>query len=714
MNRPQTLRRAWTLRAKLLLSFTVIVVIFVGVASFNYIQIGQIKRHIDDQNDKGAMQLTALELKVVLQDLKDISSGLMISRDLQYKDKFESKKPQFGDLLAKLSDSAATDEQFKWRSQLLMARTEFLDSFDRAVSLIQNKSLTELDIQKNTESLYRESQSQRDAIFALVDNFYRDYTSASGSAVTASYDAMDQTASTMIVVAAAVLLLTLLISFVLIRSFTRPVRRLQQAVEVIAGGDLRHAINASSTSELGRLSDGFDRMVDQVRHMLSSSRAIAASLSQHADSFQRFSAVTAAANGDIMKAIEEIAAGADQQAGQTEQSAGAIAVLEQQFVELSDDAGLMKQSSGTAEDATKQGAAAVQQLSEAAAITERMIGQSMRMMESLSAKSAQIGKIVQTITDISSQTNILSLNAAIEASRAGAHGRGFSVIAEEVRVLSQETNASSKTIARIIDELQSQVRELEGCMLEAQTGLLAQNGKVEATLRAFGGIGGAMDTIAVQIDHIHDKIAQAKAQNGVLVQSVQIVASVAEETAAGVQEVNGTSQQQDESIRRIAVQADEIRHLSQRLFAEIDRFQLEAEDAAADGADAEPTAAAGVDAGAKAHVPEAATSGANAEAEAGQRKQAAGEAGAEGAAAGREAETAAKRRQAKAAAGHRAPDEKGADARGSAGANGAGPETGAAVAEASESDAPPGDDARDTPAGRDNAAEEAKKELLKV
>jgi methyl-accepting chemotaxis protein len=192
--------------------------------------------------------------------------------------------------------------------------------------------------------------------------------------------------------------------------------------------------------------------------------------------------------------------------------------------------------------------------------------------------SEHVGSISKAITDISAQTHVLALNAAIEAARSGAHGRGFSVIAEEVRKLAEETNLSSKRIAQIIAGLQERMSGLESAMRSAAAAATAQHAKVDETHAIFGMITLSMDRLSVQVNHIHEKIEAATNKTKTLVGAVHQVAAISEETAAGVEEVNSTSADQDASIRRIAEEAEEIRMLSQRLFTEISRFRIAEED----------------------------------------------------------------------------------------------------------------------------------------
>lgn len=202
-------------------------------------------------------------------------------------------------------------------------------------------------------------------------------------------------------------------------------------------------------------------------------------------------------------------------------------------------------------------------------------------LDKLVNQSKDISRITHSITEISKQTNILSLNAAIEAARAGAAGKGFAVIADEVRQLSVQTNDSSVHISRIIQELQAGMEDFQGHMMETRDSLEQQDHQVEQTLASFAAIDESITGISTQIGQIHNKVEQTRTLNSRLAESVHSVAAVAEQTAAGVQEVNASSTQQDQAIGDIARQAGEINEISQRLFREINVFKIP--EAAEDG-----------------------------------------------------------------------------------------------------------------------------------
>ncbi|MCR8630928.1 methyl-accepting chemotaxis protein [Paenibacillus radicis (ex Xue et al. 2023)] len=572
--RKMSKRPSMTLRMKLLLGFSGMLILFLAVALYNLQQVHDIKEHLNQQNDKVELKLMALELKEMVQELNIIASGLEISKKIEYIPKYNEKRKIYDGMIKRIGETATTPEQAKWRSKLISLTGDYTNTFDVAAKLIQENNLPPKDLDTNMEYLYNESQKLMGDIFINVDQFYVAYSHDAELAVASTQDLLNSTVTVMLIASVFVIFFSIAIALLLIRSFISPIKRLQQAVQSIAAGDLRFKINSSSKDELGALSSSFDQMIDQVRSMLANTQGIASYLSEHSNTFRSFSGSTAAANADILRAIKEISNGADQQASQSEQSSYIIAELEQEIIIISEFIQIVQNRSREAAFNTHAGSTSMEALKLASGTSEAILEKVYRAMEGLSSSTTQINKIVNTISDISHQTNVLAINAAIEAARAGVHGRGFSVIAEEVRHLSAQTNESSKMISSIISSLLAQTKDLESYFGDARKSFDQQNSKMGESMEAFGQIRGSMDELSVQIDHIQQQITQAKSKNGQLVESVQYVAAIAQETAAGVEEVSAAASQQDSAIHQIAAQADDILMLSQKLFEEINKFQI--------------------------------------------------------------------------------------------------------------------------------------------
>ncbi|MGG2201442.1 methyl-accepting chemotaxis protein [Paenibacillus validus] len=582
----------FTLKAKLILSFTALLLIFVAVSAFNRSQMNGIHQQVLHQNAEMNKQRLALELKIKTNEIDAVKSGYIISKDEKLIGQFEQKSADFYTLVEQIASSASNSDQRKWSAKLTNTSTEYTATFNTALQIVRNPNLSPVEMNEQLAKVHELSQVHKEYIFELVDQFNQAYESDVQAAISSSNEYVKQSQNTSLIAVLLVLVVSAGVAFLLIRSFMRPISRLQKAVRQIAQGDLTSRINNTSRDELGNLSRDFDHMIGQVRGMLQNSQRIASSLSTHSSMFREFSGSTALANKEIVRAIHEISAGAEQQAQYTELSSTTINELDEQVRDIAKFTDTMQRKSREAAINTHTGSESMEELQSAARHSEEVLHHVYQAMETLSRSSAQIARIVGTISDISTQTNVLALNAAIEAARAGVHGKGFSVIAEEVRLLSGQTNDSSKTIAVIVKSLMTQIKELEATLGEAKQSFEQQKGKMSDSLAAFQEIRQSMDELSSHIGQIHSRIAAAEDKNNQLVQSIQHVAAIAQETAAGVEEVNSSSLQQDAAIHQIAREADDILELAQWLFTEINKFKIGEAEPSTDGDPAAPEAQA--------------------------------------------------------------------------------------------------------------------------
>lgn len=308
--------------------------------------------------------------------------------------------------------------------------------------------------------------------------------------------------------------------------------------------------------------------------MLVSTRHIAEGLTELSTAFELESRMTAAAGIEISRAMNEISIGSEQQAEQAEESATGINALEQDVLEISGITDQLKQLSAETTLNTSNGALTLQALSDSALQTEDRLRIMVNSLDTLAKLTREISKISNTISDVSTQTNLLAINASIEAAHAGEHGKGFAVIANEVRELSVEAKQSSNHIFLLVQTLQKQMMVVQEKLTETEVSLEEQNGKIVQTSQSFSIIEQSAEQMAAAMTSIHSNVEQARIKNQSLVQSILVVSRIAEETAAGVQEINSSTNQQEAAVQRIADQAVEVNALAQQLFTEIRRFQI--------------------------------------------------------------------------------------------------------------------------------------------
>jgi methyl-accepting chemotaxis protein len=564
----------FSLKAKLVLGISCILAIFSAFALFNYAQMENIRGQISLQNAKTDHQLTAMELKNKVQELDVISSGLIISKNEDWIERYRQEAENFRALTEKIIAAAHTAEQRKWSATLRTVSDEYVGNFDKAVEIIRGTDTTFEEMSRALENVYRLSQAHKQYIFATIDQFNQAFAGEAAQATSATESLLDKSSVLSAIILPVVLLIALGIAMLLIRSFAAPIRSLETSVNRIAEGDLTHKINARKHDELGRLSKAFDQMADKVGAILGKTRQVAWQLRDHTRDFQQFSSETAAAASELSQAVAEISQGTDFQANRLEESSRLIETMEKQAGSVMACARVMKEATQEAAALAQNGEETVETLVKSAKLTEEMLGKVRASMETLTAIGKEVGQMTQSIAEISEQTNILALNASIEAAREKAQGKGFSVIAAEVRKLSRKTKDSAKSIGSLIRALQEQTEALRSDILKAKETVMAQNIAVEQTGRAFQDIFDAVDHMARQGEQIHGEAEQMKEVAFRIVGSIQSAAAIAEQTAASVQEVNTIFVRQDSSVRQIAEQSQGIHALAEQLIKEINEFKL--------------------------------------------------------------------------------------------------------------------------------------------
>lgn len=562
-----------SMKWKLILSFSVIALIFQGVAFYQNHKINLVEISMETQKTEMEKRINVAKITQLLQELNSEETSLAQSNDLEFMNPLKETQQKLNEELAAVSfgDNSGALKDL----QLLQSQIEKYNGYiEELVKTIENEEMDPLMVLEKMDSVHTEALAMNQTMLTTNEQLYSAAAENAEKAEANSFSILDDTTSVSIYAAILVFLMTLMIAIVLIRSFLRPVHKLQSALLIISEGDLRYQINSPYNDELGRLSHHFDHMVMRVRDMLQQTQSAASSLATYSQSFQQSSAITAHTNQDIVKTIHEISVGAEQQAEQSEHSASLIMELERGVQEITEYTEVMVSTSETANENTRKGFAAVTDLQRVSEHSRDSIVKVYDALSKLMEQSKQISRITHSITEISTQTNLLSLNAAIEAAQVGAYGKGFAVIADEVRKLSVQTKESSVHIGVIIHDLQAGMTDFQKYMLDTKGNLEEQDHQVTETLLSFEAIDHSIEEISKQIGQIHEKVDMTRTSNARLSESIHCVASIAEETAAGVQEVNASSIQQDNAISTIAEQAIKINEISQKLFQEINVFKI--------------------------------------------------------------------------------------------------------------------------------------------
>ncbi|MDQ0228031.1 methyl-accepting chemotaxis protein [Metabacillus niabensis] len=563
-----------TIRGKITLSFGMLSFVLLVSAVISYTNMTHLDKEINYliENDL-EINRSSQDLSEILLRMESSQRGFVITglTDLIYP--FENGKYEFTeeyDILQELFK-----DNNKQLEKLAIIKENYESWLEYADSLVNTRKLEGLEAAASIVEA-GEGTAFMEAIQTQVELIISEQKEIQANRI----DALNQQVSIFKVVTISLTLFAIVLAILFSISISRGIRKnvtkiSESIVEIAnAGGDLTKRIEINTQDELGGLANDTNKLIDSIAGLVRQVSLMAQNVTATSQELLASAEETSTTINTIAATSSEIAAGSDATKSKMNLSSEKMSSLEEAAHFLNNQAEIVKANSTEMLLVAQKGGETVQASSEKIMSLEEIMSNTSQTVEALGKKSNEITSIIGTITDIAQQTNLLALNAAIEAARAGEHGKGFAVVADEVRKLAEQSQQAAHSVKDIILSIQQEVKNI---VQQNQQGVIEVISGVEMTNQTNSSLEDIINqtkrtTVVVNemVEHIQETLKLSKEVAKSFDQVIKITnetASNTESTAAASEEGSAAMEQITNSVSQLSNQAEELRNI-------VDNFKL--------------------------------------------------------------------------------------------------------------------------------------------
>jgi methyl-accepting chemotaxis protein len=557
-----------SIRTKILIGFSIVILLTVGFGAYNIISSQSINSHAKDMITHQIPLLIADEtLGQNMAERIGYARGYVLTGKQEYIDQFNTfseKSREVEETALQISDS----EDFK---QLVARSLEWEQRVKDEVFAVY-ESGNEGIAKDNLEGALRiEAQEIMSGYRYLINNREK-LIDRAGENLLKNNDANMMVGIT---ISGVVAVLGIAIAIIMSTIISKPIQTVTNRMSLLAEGDFsQEPLVTNSHDEIGRLFTATNKMNDNIKGLLSEIRTVSNTVSAQSEELTQAASEVKEGSSQVAITMQDLSSGADVQADTASNLTSSMQVFTGKINDASKNGEEVYDSSQTVIQMTEKGSELMTTSIQQMATIYTIVEDATNKVKLLDKQSEEISKLVGVIQSIAEQTNLLALNAAIEAARAGEHGKGFAVVADEVRKLAVQVSLSIADITEIVGTIQSDSNLVAKSL---QTGYQeVENGtqQIKTTGMMFEKINQALLEMTKGVQVISENFRTIAGSSDEINKSIEDIAAVSEQSAAGIEQTAASVQQTSSSMEDVAGSAEQLAKLAENLNQQVGRFKI--------------------------------------------------------------------------------------------------------------------------------------------
>ncbi|WP_285399814.1 HAMP domain-containing methyl-accepting chemotaxis protein [Lysinibacillus sp. fls2-241-R2A-57] len=556
-----------TLKARILSAFLLLLVLVVCFNIYTYISNTKMEKQAEDLVNEDLIVLTASKNLAMSMSVR-LSAALsyVASGNEKYIETFKEYRK-----IAEESNSIMEKyDKNPERERLVEMGREWSNRVNTEVFDVYKKGDKELALQ-NLTAINNLVTEVRTGYEKLANTRTEEITKIGGDVVSTSKN----NKIIGLIVSIVLTIAGILIAIITASKISKPTTVVSKRMNELADGNLQHEpLPITRRDEIGQLMLSANDLNEKLKQTISSIHAVSETVAASSEELAQSSNEVQTGTEQITVTMQELASGTETQASTAGDLAETMVTFQSSIHETTQEGIELKEHSNHVQNLTTTGKGLMVQSTQQMAAINEIVLDSVRKVEGLNVQSTEISKLVSVIDDISNQTNLLALNAAIEAARAGEHGKGFAVVADEVRKLAEQVQFSVTDISTIVNRIQGETGNVTTALQSGYEEVKRGTAQLNQTNETFEQISGAVEDMILNINTISSNLNKVAENSESINAAIDEMASISQESAAGVEQTTATVEETAATMDEISKSANQLASMAEELNSQLQKFTI--------------------------------------------------------------------------------------------------------------------------------------------